>query len=110
MRVGLVLGAGGVTGGSWLTGALSAIVEQTGWDPGSADVVVGTSAGSVIATIAAGGGGSPGALGRLGHRDDPRRRGVSAVVHGRPLRGRGLRRPLRPPGPAQRRSRPLRRR
>src|SRR2546423_15004379 len=60
MRVGLVLGAGGVTGGAWLTGALYALVEETGWDPGSADVVVGTSAGSVIGTIVAAGGGPPG--------------------------------------------------
>src|SRR3954466_7103080 len=59
MKVGRVLGAGGVTGGSWLTGALYALVEQTGWDPGSADVVVGTSAGSVIATIVAAGGVPP---------------------------------------------------
>jgi NTE family protein len=56
MRVGLVLGAGGVTGGSWLTGALHALVEETGWDPGSADIVVGTSAGSVVGTIIAAGG------------------------------------------------------
>jgi len=59
MRVGLVLGAGGVTGGSWLTGALHALVEETGWDPGSADVVVGTSAGSVVGTIVAAGGVPP---------------------------------------------------
>src|SRR3954447_22914216 len=59
MRVGLVLGAGGVTGGAWLTGALYALVEETGWDPGSADVVVGTSAGSVIGTIVAAGGVPP---------------------------------------------------
>src|SRR5256885_1671116 len=60
MKVGLVLGAGGVTGGAWLTGALYALVEETGWDPGSADVVVGTSAGSGIGTIVAAGGGPPG--------------------------------------------------
>src|SRR3954462_13724736 len=45
MKLGLVLGAGGVTAGAWLTGALHAIVEETGWDPGSAEGVVGTSAG-----------------------------------------------------------------
>jgi hypothetical protein len=44
-RVGLVLGAGGVLGGAWLVGALHAIVSETGWDPGSADYIVGTSAG-----------------------------------------------------------------
>ncbi len=33
MRIGLVLGAGGVKGGAWLTGGLDALAEQTGWDP-----------------------------------------------------------------------------
>ena len=51
MRVGLVLGAGGVQGGAWLTGALDALADRTGWDPASADVVVGTSAGSVIGSL-----------------------------------------------------------
>src|SRR3954469_16593374 len=59
MRVGLVLGAGGVTGGAWLTGVLQALVEETGWDPGSADVVVGTSAGAMIGTLVAAGGVPP---------------------------------------------------
>src|SRR4051794_37076434 len=59
MKLGLVLGAGGVTGGAWLTGALQALVEETGWDPGSADVVVGTSAGAIIGTIVAAGGVPP---------------------------------------------------
>ena len=31
MRVGLVLGAGGVIGGSWLMGALEALEAETGW-------------------------------------------------------------------------------
>ncbi|MQA72787.1 MAG: hypothetical protein GEU88_00260 [Solirubrobacterales bacterium] len=51
MRVGLVLGAGGVQGGAWLTGGLDALASETGWDPATADVVVGTSAGSVIASL-----------------------------------------------------------
>jgi len=51
MRVGLVLGAGGVQGGAWLTGALDALAETTGWDPATADVAVGTSAGSVIGSL-----------------------------------------------------------
>jgi len=55
MRVGLVLGAGGVQGGAWLTGALDALAEATGWDPATADVVVGTSAGSVIGSLCVGG-------------------------------------------------------
>src|ERR671929_1334838 len=55
MRVGLVLGAGGIQGGAWLTGGLDALAEETGWDPASADYVVGTSAGSMIGALCASG-------------------------------------------------------
>src|SRR3954454_25242808 len=55
MRVGLVLGAGGIQGGAWLTGGLDAVAEETGWDPASADFVVGTSAGSMIGALCASG-------------------------------------------------------
>src|SRR3954451_16034269 len=55
MRVGLVLGAGGVVGASWLIGALDALESQTGWRAADAEVIVGTSAGSVIGTLAASG-------------------------------------------------------
>jgi NTE family protein len=55
MKVGLVLGAGGVLGGAWLTGALDALARQTRWDPGSADHIVGTSAGSMIGALVASG-------------------------------------------------------
>src|SRR4051812_46777874 len=51
MRVGVVLGAGGVLGGAWHVGALEALADGTNWDPGSADYVVGTSAGSMIGTL-----------------------------------------------------------
>jgi NTE family protein len=51
MRTGLVLGAGGVMGGAWLTGALHALAGETGWDPSSADHVVGTSAGALIGSL-----------------------------------------------------------
>jgi len=51
--VGLVLGAGGILGGGWLVGALDAIASETGWDPGSADHIVGTSAGSMIGALLA---------------------------------------------------------
>lgn len=54
-RVGLVLGAGGVLGGAWLVGALHAITSETGWDPGSAEYIVGTSAGSMIGALLASG-------------------------------------------------------
>ena len=49
MRRGLVLGAGGVLGAAWTVGALSAVEEQLGWDPREAEVLIGTSAGSVLA-------------------------------------------------------------
>ena len=52
MRVGLVLGAGGVVGASWLIGALEALESETGLRPADADVIVGTSAGSVVGTLA----------------------------------------------------------
>ncbi len=55
MRVGLVLGAGGVVGGAWLTGGLYALATETGWDPADADYVVGTSAGSMIGALCASG-------------------------------------------------------
>ena len=54
-RIGLVLGAGGVLGGAWLAGALAAIAAETGWDPATADVIVGTSAGSMIGALVASG-------------------------------------------------------
>jgi NTE family protein len=47
MRVGLVLGAGGVTGDAFHRGVLRALGEK-GYDARSADVVVGTSAGSMV--------------------------------------------------------------
>lgn len=54
-KVGLVLGAGGILGGAWLTGALHAIASESDWDPGSADYIVGTSAGSMIGALLASG-------------------------------------------------------
>ncbi|MFL5824757.1 MAG: patatin-like phospholipase family protein [Solirubrobacteraceae bacterium] len=54
-RIGLVLGAGGILGGAWLVGALHAIASESGWDPGSASYVVGTSAGSMIGALVASG-------------------------------------------------------
>ncbi|HEX7305625.1 patatin-like phospholipase family protein [Lentzea sp.] len=50
----LVLGGGGVTGIAWETGILHGLAEQ-GVDLSGADLFVGTSAGSVVATQLAGG-------------------------------------------------------
>jgi len=55
VRVGLVLGAGGVQGGAWLTGGLDALAEVTGWDPASSERIVGTSAGSMLGALLAAG-------------------------------------------------------
>jgi NTE family protein len=54
-RIGLVLGAGGVTGGAFHAGVLAALADVAGWDARDADLIVGTSAGSVTgATLRAG--------------------------------------------------------
>lgn len=50
-RRGLVLGGGGVLGAAWMIGALSALADAYEWDPRDAEVVVGTSAGSVLAAM-----------------------------------------------------------
>ncbi len=47
--VGLVLGSGGLHGAARHAGVLAALAEATGWDPRTADVVVGTSAGATTA-------------------------------------------------------------
>src|SRR5215208_3898019 len=54
-RIGLVLGAGGIQGGAWLTGGLDAVADETGWDPATAEIIVGTSAGSMIGSLCASG-------------------------------------------------------
>ena len=51
MRVGLVLGAGGATGHAFHAGVLSALAERTGWDPRTAELIVGTSAGSGVGSL-----------------------------------------------------------
>lgn len=50
-RVGVVLGAGGIVGGAFHAGVLTALREITGIDARDADVLVGTSAGSVAAAM-----------------------------------------------------------
>lgn len=50
-RRGLLLGGGGVLGAAWMIGALSAVADRYDWDPREAEVLVGTSAGSVLAGL-----------------------------------------------------------
>jgi NTE family protein len=52
-RIGVALGGGGVIGNAYLTGVLEAIRRVSGWDPGQAQVTVGTSAGSVNGALSA---------------------------------------------------------
>jgi NTE family protein len=51
VRVGLVLGAGGLTGTAFHAGVLTALAEDAGWDARDAEVIVGTSAGSTGAAL-----------------------------------------------------------
>ncbi len=51
IRVGLVLGGGGASGLAFHAGVLWALHHDFGWDPRSADIVVGTSAGSIVGAL-----------------------------------------------------------
>jgi NTE family protein len=48
VKTGLVLGAGGVVGMAYHAGVLRALEQEGGYVPSSADLIVGTSAGSVV--------------------------------------------------------------
>jgi len=50
-RRGLVLGCGGTLGAAWSIAALDAVGHALGWDPRTADVLVGTSAGAGLAAM-----------------------------------------------------------
>lgn len=50
-RRGLVLGCGGVAGGAWSIAALHQLEQQLGWDCRNAEVLIGTSAGAVLAAL-----------------------------------------------------------
>lgn len=50
-RRGLVLGGGGTVGAAWAIGALNALKEVHGFEPGQCEVIVGTSAGSVLGAL-----------------------------------------------------------
>lgn len=55
MTTALVLGAGGFTGQAFHLGALCGLAQLTGYDGRAADILVGTSAGSLVAAGLAGG-------------------------------------------------------
>ncbi len=50
-KVAVVLGAGGTVGHAFHAGVLAALHEVIGWDARQADVLVGTSAGSIVASM-----------------------------------------------------------
>ncbi len=54
-RWGLVLGGGGVLGAAWMLGALDALERSQGLDARDAELIVGTSAGSVVGALLAAG-------------------------------------------------------
>ncbi|MEV0362008.1 patatin-like phospholipase family protein [Nocardia fusca] len=54
-RRALVIGCGGTIGGAWAVAALAALAEHLDWDPRTADVLQGTSAGAELVTLLAGG-------------------------------------------------------
>jgi NTE family protein len=51
LRVGLVLGGGGAVGAAYHAGALTALEHDLGWDARAAEVIVGTSAGSLVGAL-----------------------------------------------------------
>jgi len=50
-KIGVALAAGGSVGVAYHGGVLAAVAEATGWDAGKADVLLGTSAGSVTSAM-----------------------------------------------------------
>lgn len=53
-RRALVIGCGGVAGGAWTIAMLDSLSRATGWDPRTADILMGTSSGSVIVSLLGG--------------------------------------------------------
>lgn len=55
VRRGLILGGGGMLGGAWSVGALTALRDVKGFEPNESEIIVGTSAGSVLGSLLAAG-------------------------------------------------------
>lgn len=47
----LVLGCGGVAGAAWMIATLAELERRLGWDARSADILIGTSSGAVVAAL-----------------------------------------------------------
>lgn len=95
-RVGLVFACGGKVGYAWSLLTLRRFANATGWDPREASVLVGTSAGSILATEIAAGQSLDTLVSRLASRDEggdtlppwPKLRWPCAGLIGRGMRGR----------------------
>jgi NTE family protein len=110
-RTGLVLGAGGVLGAAWMTGALASLQDRLPHAAAEADLIVGTSAGSVLAAALRCGasfeemaawqrGDAPGILGEsavLAARDSPLPPLPRLRLGSLPLAAAGLLKPHRVP-------------
>jgi predicted acylesterase/phospholipase RssA len=83
LHTGLVLGGAGIVGLAYHAAALTALEHDLGWDARDADIVVGTSAGSIVACLLRMG--VP--LQRPGRPSRSRRR-TDHAAEGNPSRGR----------------------
>lgn len=71
-RRGLVIGCGGTLGFAWTAATLAALEQELGWDARTADVLVGTSAGSEAVALLGAGRSAPSVVAALsGSQQDP---------------------------------------
>jgi NTE family protein len=75
-RIGLVLGGGGASGLAFHAGVLWALHHDLGWDARTADIIVGTSAGSIVGALLRSGV-SPEDLAAWATDAEPSKRGVA---------------------------------
>lgn len=87
MRIGLALAAGGSVGIAYHGAVLSALEEFTGWDPRTADVMIGTSAGSLTSAMLRAGV-PAGDLARISEGEPLSEEGARLAELGRPRRPR----------------------
>jgi NTE family protein len=100
LSIGVVLSAGGSAGRAYHAGTLAGLAAATGWDPRTADLVVGTSAGAAAAAFVRAG---------LSAADDHARfTGGEVSAQGRELLARMQTGHDDDPGAAERSTRPLR--
>ena len=87
MRIGLALAAGGSVGVAYHGAVLAALEEATGWDPRQAEILVGTSAGSITSAMLRAGV-PAGDLARISEGEELSEEGSRLATAGRPHRPR----------------------